>query len=72
VFSSEQQGLRMTCAETHSGVPAVISGPDIGRRRRHLGGAQSHFKTSLRELFHRRQDEPKMNRPFGIRSGRLA
>jgi hypothetical protein len=51
VFSSEQQGLRMTCAETHSGVPAVVSGPDIGRRRRHLGAAQSHFKTSSRELF---------------------
>jgi hypothetical protein len=69
VFSSEQQGLRMTFAETHSGVPAVISGPDIGRRRRHLGGAQSHFKTSSPQVFDDRQDEPKMNRPFGIRSG---
>lgn len=34
----------MTDADTHSGVPAVINGPDFGDRTRHLGGPQSHFK----------------------------
>ncbi|WP_156381339.1 hypothetical protein [Aminobacter sp. DSM 101952] len=62
--------LRMTCAEARSGAPAVISGPDIGRRRRHLGAVRSHFKTLSQRLFAMIFDEPKMNRAFGIRSGR--